>query len=85
MIRTASVTELRDRLAETIDGLNTDNAIMVVRYSKPAAYLISPAMFENLLERIEDLEDQVDMQSALIDYRAGKAVDAEEVFKRLGL
>ena len=39
-------------------------------------------MFENLLERIEDLEDQVDMQSALIDYHAGKTVDAEEVFKR---
>ncbi len=42
-------------------------------------------MFESLLERIEDLEDQADMQAALADYRAGKAVDAKDVFKRLGL
>ena len=54
----------------------------ILQNSKPTAYLVSPAMFENLLERIEDLEDQVDMQSALIDYHEGKTVDAEEVFKR---
>ncbi len=85
MIRTTSVTELRDKLAETIDALTEDNAIMVVRHSKPAAYLISPALYEKLLERIEDLEDQADMQTALADYRAGKAIDAEDAFNRLGL
>ncbi len=85
MFRTTSITELRDRLAETIDALSDDNAIMVVRHSKPAAFLVSPAMFERLLERIEDLDDQADMSAALEDYQAGKAVDAEDVFKRLGL
>ncbi len=85
MLRTTSVTELRDKLSETIDALGAENAVMVVRYSKPAAYLISPAMFERLLERIEDLEDQTDMLAALADYRAGQAVDAEDVFERLGL
>ncbi len=85
MIRTTSVTELRDKLAETIDALTEDNAIMVVRHSKPAAYLISPALYEKLLERIEDLEDQADMQTALADYHAGKAIDAEDAFNRLGL
>ena len=85
MIRTTSVTELRDRLAEVIDTLNDDTAVMVVRHSKPAAYLVSPALFERLLERIEDLEDQADMQNAITDYHNGKAVDAEDVFKQLGL
>lgn len=85
MIRTTSVTELRDKLAEMIDALNGESAVMVVRHSKPAAYLISPAMFDGLLERIENLEDQADMQAALTDYRAGKAVEAEDVFTRLGL
>ncbi len=85
MIHTTSVTELRDRLSETIDSLTDDHAVMVVRHSKPAAYLVSPEMFEKLLERIEDLEDQVDMKKALNDYKKGKAVEADEVFKRLGL
>jgi len=85
MIRTASVTELRDNLAETIKALNHESAVMVVRNSKPAAYLVSPALFERLLERLEDLEDAADGQAALIDYRAGRAVEAEDVFNRLGL
>ncbi len=85
MFPTTSVTELRDKLSETIDALNEENAIMVVRRSKPAAYLVSTAMFESLLERIETLEDQCDMQAAVLDYQAGKAVEAEDVFERLGL
>lgn len=68
-----------------MDALNAENAVMVVRYNKPAAYLISPAMFERLLERIEDLEDQTDMVAALADYRAGQAVGVEDLFVRVGL
>lgn len=56
MIRTTSVTELRDRLAETIDTLSANNAVMVVRHSKPAAYLVSPEFFESLMEQLEQLE-----------------------------
>jgi prevent-host-death family protein len=85
MIRTTSITELRDNLSETIDALAQDQAVMVVRRSKPAAYLVSPAMFEQLLERLEDLEDQLDMEAALADYRNGKAVEAEAAFARLGI
>lgn len=85
MIQTASVTELRDKLAETIDSLGEDNAILIVRHSKPAAYLVSRELFEGLLERVEDLQDQADMTAALADYDQGKAIDAEEVFGRLGI
>jgi len=85
MIKTASVTELREKLAETIDSLDAENAVMVVRHSKPAAYLVSPRLFYELVERLEDLEDLQDMARALDDYRKGSAVEAEEVFGRLGL
>jgi len=85
MIKTASVTELREKLAETIDSLDAENAVMVVRHSKPAAYLVSPRLFDELIERLEDLEDLQDMTAALVDYRKGVAVEAEEVFGRLGL
>jgi prevent-host-death family protein len=85
MIRTTSVTELRDKLAETLDSLGPDSAVMVVRHSQPAAYLISPELFESLIERIEDLEDRVDMATAMGDYHQGQAIEAEDVFGRLGL
>lgn len=85
MLRTTSVTELRDRLAETIDSLGKDSAVLVVRHSKPAAYLVSRELFESLLERVEDLEDLADLRAALETYRQGKGVEAEDVFRRLGL
>ena len=85
MFKTASVTELRDHLAETIDNLEREQAVMVVRHSKPAAYLVSPEFFEGLVEQVEDLVDLQDMQAALGDYRQGRAEDGEAVLKRLGL
>ena len=85
MFKTASVTELRDNLAETIDSLDRENAVMVVRHSKPAAYLVSPEFFESLVEQIEDLIDLQDMQAAIQGYRQGKAVDGEETLRGLGL
>jgi len=85
MIRTASVTELRDRLAETLDVLETEDAVMVVRHSRPAAYLVSPRIFEALVTCIEDLEDVQDMRIALDNFHQGNAVPAEEVLERLGL
>ena len=85
MIRTVSITELHDNLAKTIAALAQDQAVMVVRWNKPVAYLVSPAMLEQLFERLEDLEDQTDMQSALAGYRNGEAVAASAAFARLGI
>jgi prevent-host-death family protein len=83
--RTTSITELRDQLATVVDSLDESGPVMIVRHSKPAAYLISPAIFEALLELVEDAEDRRDMQMAVRDYRQGQAVPAKEVFKRLGV
>lgn len=87
MIHTASITELRDKLAETINSLEDEKAILIMRNSKPAAYLVSRDLFESLIERMEDLEDQADMAAALSDYHQGQgqALEAEAVFTRLGL
>lgn len=85
MTRTTSISELRDHLAGLIDSLEQSGPVMIVRHSKPAAYLVSPIFLEALVERIEDVEDQRDMDAALVDYRQGQFVPAEEVFGRLGL
>ncbi len=85
MLKTTSITELRDNLAGTIDSLQTLQTIMVLRNSKAAAYLVEPEYFEQLLEQVEDLIDIAEMQLAIEDYRNGDAVEAEEIFDRLGL
>lgn len=71
---TTFVTELRDRLAETLDALQTENAVMILRNSKPAAYLLSTKFFESLIEQVEDLVDYFDMRAAIEDYHQGKVV-----------
>lgn len=85
MLKTTSITDLRDNLAGTIDSLQNTHTIMVLRNSKAAAYLVEPEYFENLLEQVEDLLDITEMQLAIDDFQKGEAVDAEEVFERLGL
>jgi len=85
MLKTTSITELRDNLAGTIDSLQNLHTIMILRNSKAAAYLVEPEYFENLLEQVEDLLDIAEMQLAIEDFQKGDAVDSEEVFERLGL
>jgi PHD/YefM family antitoxin component YafN of YafNO toxin-antitoxin module len=85
MYKTTSVTDLRHHLAEMIDSLGEENAVMVVRHSQAAAYLVSPEYFEGLVDQLENLMDTSDMQAAIEDYKKGDAVDGEEVFRRLGL
>ena len=85
MFKTASITDLRNNLAETIDTLEKERALLIVRHSKPAAYLVAHEFFERLIDQIEDLLDIRDMEVAISDYRQGKAMAAEEVFERLSL
>jgi len=86
MLRTATVTELRSALASYIEQLS-EGPLVVMSHSRPAAVLLDPEMFEVLMERTELLEDLLDGQRAIADYlrEPSSAVDAEEVFGRLGL
>jgi PHD/YefM family antitoxin component YafN of YafNO toxin-antitoxin module len=63
-----------------------DGPLLVLSHSKPAAVLLEPELFENLLERVEYLEDLLDGRQALAEYLEDPsvAVDAEEVFERIG-
>ena len=86
MFKTTTVTELRSDLADYLRQLG-DGPIVVLSRSRPAAVLVEPALFDGLLDRIELLEDLVDGRRAMTDYLAdpNTAVDADEVFARLGL
>lgn len=85
MLRTASVTELRSDLATYLEGLQ-DGPLLILSHSRPAAMMIEPELFDNLVERVELLEDLLDGRKAIAEYLEdpAAALDAEEVFERLG-
>jgi len=85
MLRTTTVTELRSELSSLLNSLQ-DGPLLVLSHSKPRAMLIEPEEFDNLLERIENLEDLVDGRQAVAEYLEdpAAALDAEEVFERIG-
>ncbi len=85
MLRTTTVTELRSDLSSLLNSLQ-EGPLLVLSHSKPRAMLIEPEEFDSLLERIEYLEDLVDGRQAVAEYLEDPAValDAEEVFERIG-
>ena len=85
MLRTTTVTKLRSELASLLESLK-EGPLLVLSHSKPAAVLIEPELFESLLERVEYLEDLLDGRQAIAEYLEDPtvALDAEEVFERIG-
>ncbi len=85
MLKTTTVSELRADLAELIKNLD-DGPLLVLSRSRPAAVLVEPKMFDAIVEKCELLEDLVDGRRAISEYLEDRsiAVDAEEVFQRLG-
>ena len=85
MLRTTTVTELRSELSSLLNSLQ-EGPLLVLSHSKPRAMLIEPEEFDSLLERIEYLEDLVDGRQAVAEYLEDPevALDAEEVFERIG-
>jgi len=86
VLRTASVSELRSNLSAIIEKVE-EGPIVVMSRSHPAAILLDPDVFEALIENAETLEDILDGRIALARYSANPdaAIEAEEVFARLGM
>jgi prevent-host-death family protein len=85
-MRTASVSELRSDLSSYIEKVE-EGPVVILSRSHPAAVLVDPGVFDALIENAETLEDILDGRLALAQFAANPdaAVDAEEVFARLGL
>lgn len=85
MFKTTTVTELRADLAKFLKELE-DGPVIVLSHSRPAAVLIEPELFDSIFEKLELLEDLIEGRHAIAEYLADQsvAVDAEEVFERLG-
>lgn len=50
-----AISETRERLAEAVETAHTESVVLE-RFGKPAAVLVSPERYEQLMEALEDLE-----------------------------
>jgi len=76
-----SVSEAREKLAEIIDAAQSE-AVVLERYGQPAAVLVSPERYEQLLEALEEAEDVVAFDAAMAE--EGKNIPWEQVRADLG-
>ena len=83
--QTVSVSEMRDRLAECLDRIDTTRFI-VQRHGEARAYLISVRELAALEETIAILEQRdlvAQLRGSLADLQAGRVQDARDAFAEL--
>ena len=78
---TMSVSEARDRLAEVIDSAKSE-AVVLERYGKAAAVVLSPERYEELLDAFEEAEDIDAFDAAMAE--EGSNIPWEQVRSDLG-
>jgi antitoxin Phd len=61
-----SISEARERLADVIDGVKNE-PVVLERYGKPAAVLVSPEYYEALLDAMEESTDVAAFDAALAE------------------
>jgi antitoxin Phd len=76
-----AVSEARERLAEAVETAHTE-PVFLERYGRPAAVLVSPERYEELLAASEDAEDVVAFDAAMAE--EGANVPWEQVKADLG-
>ncbi|MDA8035322.1 MAG: type II toxin-antitoxin system prevent-host-death family antitoxin [Actinomycetota bacterium] len=76
-----AVSEARERLSEAVETAHTE-AVVLERYGRPAAVLISPERYEELVAAAEDAEDVAAFDAAMAE--EGPNIPWDEVKAELG-
>lgn len=76
-----NVSEAREKLAEVIDAARSE-AVVLERYGQPAAVVISPERYEELLDALDEAEDVAAYDAALAE--EGDNIPWEQVRADLG-
>ena len=63
---TMAVSEARERLSEAVETSHTE-AVFLERYGRPAAVLVSPERYEELMEAFEEAEDLEAFDAAIVE------------------
>lgn len=78
---TISVSEAREKLSEVIDIARSE-AVTLERYGQPAAVLVSPERYQQLLDALEEAEDIAAFDAAMAE--EGDDIPWEQVKVDLG-
>ena len=81
LMSTMNVSEAREKLAEAIDAAQSE-AVVLERYGRPAAVLVSMERYEQLLEALEEAEDITAFDAAMAE--AGDNIPWDKVKADLG-
>ncbi|MDP2966318.1 MAG: type II toxin-antitoxin system Phd/YefM family antitoxin [Pelolinea sp.] len=85
-MKTASVTDLRDNLSGVFERLEDEKTLMIMKHSKPAAYLITPEAMDDILTTLEDYEDLRDTVERMNDIeKIDQTNSIDNVRSRIGL
>jgi antitoxin Phd len=78
---TMAVSEAREKLSEAVETARTE-AVVLERYGRPAAVLLSPERYEELMDALEASEDVVAFDAAMAE--DGDNIPWEQVKVDLG-
>lgn len=78
---TMAVSEAREKLADAVETARTE-PVVLERYGRPAAVLVSPERYEEMLEALEDAEDVDAFDAAMAE--EGPNVPWDQVKADLG-
>lgn len=76
-----SVSAARDKLSDAVELARTE-AVFLERYGRPAAVLVSPERYEQLMAALEDIEDVAALDAAMAE--EGPNIPWEQVKADLG-
>ncbi|MEW5967566.1 MAG: type II toxin-antitoxin system prevent-host-death family antitoxin [Pseudomonadota bacterium] len=77
--RSVSITELKRSPSAVLEQAGSE-PVAVLNHNRPAAYLLSPRVYEAMLERLN-----ADLRAAIQQgIESGEALPAEDVFAELG-
>jgi len=80
-VTSVSVSEARENLAQIIEAARS-GAVILERYGQPAAVVVSPERYEQLLDALEEAEDLAAFDAALAE--EGANIPWEQVRGDLG-
>lgn len=78
---TMAVSEAREKLSDAVETAHTE-PVFLERYGRPAAVLVSPERYEELLEAFEEAQDVAAFDAAMAE--EGANIPWEQVKADLG-
>lgn len=78
---TMSVSAAREQLAEAVEQASRE-AVVIERYGRAVAVMISPARYEELMDALEEVEDVAAFDEAMLE--EGPNIPWEQVKADLG-